>query len=115
MEPGAAYPDLQITHEFQRRGRVSPRLDTTYAASYRVDRQLFGRAARQGDPGSAQMFCSAEDDLFLRHAKTLRRFWRVIGPKKLIRLAQNRAERLARFNRKQVLKADDWMDQSLPF
>jgi hypothetical protein len=30
-------------------------------------------------------------------------------------MAQSAAERLARFNRKQVLKADDWMDQSLPF
>ena len=36
--------------------------------SGRVDRQLFGRAARQGDPGCAQMFASAEDDLFVRHA-----------------------------------------------
>ena len=26
-----------------------------------------------------------------------------------------RRDALARFNRKQVLKADDWMDQSLPF
>jgi hypothetical protein len=61
------------------------------------------------------MFCSAEDDLFLRHAAHLRRAWRAIGANRLIRFAQNRAERLARFNRKQVLKADDWMDQSLPF
>ncbi len=38
-----------------------------------------------------------------------------LGPTRLIRMAQARAERLARFNRKQVLKADDWMDQSLPF
>jgi preprotein translocase subunit SecA len=29
--------------------------------------------------------------------------------------AQRRAEHLARFNRKQVLKNDDWMDQALPF
>ena len=36
--------------------------------SGRVDRQLFGRAARQGDPGCAQMFACAEDDLFIRHA-----------------------------------------------
>ena len=90
-------------------------ISTEPHGSFRVDRQLFGRAARQGDPGCAQMFCSAEDDLFLRHAPHLRRAWRAIGPRKLIRLAQNRAERLARFNRKQVLKADDWMDQSLPF
>jgi preprotein translocase subunit SecA len=80
-----------------------------------VDRQLFGRAARQGDPGTAQMFCSAEDDLFLRHAQHLRHAWRVVGPERLIKLAQGRAERLARFNRKQVLQQDDWMDQSLPF
>jgi preprotein translocase subunit SecA len=83
--------------------------------SYRVDRQLFGRAARQGDPGSAQMFASAEDDLFIRHAKHTRKGWRAIGAERLIRICQNRAERLARFNRKQVLKNDDWMDQALPF
>ena len=83
--------------------------------SGRVDRQLFGRAARQGDPGSAQMFCSAEDDLFVRHAKHLRTMWRVIGATNLIQIAQARAEKLARFNRKQVLKADDWMDEAMPF
>ncbi len=38
--------------------------------------------------------------------------WAVVA---LIRIAQKRAEKLARFNRKQVLKSDDWMDQSLPF
>jgi len=90
-------------------------ISTEPHGSGRVDRQLFGRAARQGDPGSAQMFCSAEDDLFLRHAAKLRRFWRVIGPDRLIKLCQSRAERMARFNRKQVLKSDDWMDQSMPF
>jgi hypothetical protein len=61
------------------------------------------------------MFSCAEDDLFLRHAKSLRKTWRTFGADRLIRLAQNRAERLARFNRKQVLKSDDWMDQALPF
>ncbi len=83
--------------------------------SHRVDRQLYGRAARQGDPGCAQLFCSAEDDLFVRHAATTRRAWRVIGADRLIGIAQSRADRLARFNRKQVLKADEWMDESLPF
>jgi preprotein translocase subunit SecA len=84
--------------------------------SGRVDRQLFGRAARQGDPGSAQMFACAEDDLFIRHTYTaLRRNWRTVGADRLIKLAQWRAESLARFNRKQVLKNDDWMDQAVPF
>lgn len=84
-------------------------------ASGRVDRQLFGRAARQGDPGCAQMFCCAEDDLFVRHAKRLRKVWRGIGAARLIRIAQANAERLARFNRRQVLRQDDWMDQAVPF
>ena len=83
--------------------------------SGRVDRQLFGRAARQGDPGKAQMFACAEDDLLKRHADKLRRHWRRAGASRLIAIAQARAERLARFSRKQVLRSDDWMDQSLPF
>jgi preprotein translocase subunit SecA len=81
----------------------------------RVDRQLAGRAARQGDPGAYQLFCSVEDDLFVRHARHLRRLWRTIGAGRLIKMAQAHAERLARFNRKQVLKNDDWMDQAMPF
>lgn len=83
--------------------------------SGRVDRQLFGRAARQGDPGCAQMFASAQDDLLIRHAPRLRLSWRAIGAERLIAVAQARAEKLARFNRQQVLRNDDWMDQSLPF
>ena len=35
--PGAAYPDLEITHSFLRRGRVAPSVDTTYTATYRVN------------------------------------------------------------------------------
>ena len=90
-------------------------VSTEPAASFRVDRQLFGRAARQGDPGTAQMFASSDDDLFLRHAARSRKFWRVIGANRLIKKAQARADALARFNRKQVLKSDDWMDEALPF
>jgi preprotein translocase subunit SecA len=90
-------------------------LATEPHSSERIDRQLFGRAGRQGDPGTAQMYASAEDDLIKRHADRLRGKWRLIGGSRLIKLAQKRAERLARFNRKSVLRSDDWMDQSLPF
>jgi preprotein translocase subunit SecA len=90
-------------------------ISTEPHGSYRVDRQLFGRAARQGDPGAAQMFACAEDDLFVRHAKHIRKSWRTIGANRLIKFAQWKAEKLARFNRKQVLKQDDWMDQAVPF
>lgn len=40
--------------------------------SRRVDRQLAGRAARQGDPGSSQFFISADDQLFFELGKSLR-------------------------------------------
>jgi preprotein translocase subunit SecA len=35
--------------------------------SVRVDWQLFGRAGRQGQPGSAQAFVALDDDLLRRH------------------------------------------------
>ena len=45
--------------------------------SGRMDRQLVGRAARQGNPGAAQMFVSADDVLLQQHglwlAQALRR------------------------------------------
>ncbi|WP_158305649.1 hypothetical protein [Nocardioides sp. JS614] len=33
---GSPYPDLEITHRYLRRGRVVVRVDTTYAADFRV-------------------------------------------------------------------------------
>ena len=39
--------------------------------SGRMDRQLIGRSARQGDPGSAQMFVSADDTLLTCHGPWL--------------------------------------------
>ena len=106
--------DIKISKEIAALGGLHV-VATEPATSFRVDRQLFGRAARQGDPGNAQMFCSADDELFLRHAPWARKIWRRLGPDRVIRMAQNRAERLARFNRRQVLRSDDWMDSSLPF
>lgn len=35
--PGAAYPDLEITHDYRSKGSVSPSVDTTYAAQFRVN------------------------------------------------------------------------------
>lgn len=106
--------DIHISKEVAALGGLHV-ISTEPNTSFRIDRQLYGRAARQGDPGCAQLFCAANDDLFVRHAGTLRRFWRVIGADRLISLAQKNAERLATFNRRQVLKSDDWMDQAVPF
>lgn len=37
VEAGAPYPDLEITHDYVSKGGVSPRVDTTYAAQFRVN------------------------------------------------------------------------------
>ncbi|MDA7916511.1 prepilin peptidase [Verrucomicrobia bacterium] len=42
-------------------------LATEKHESLRVDRQLFGRSGRQGDPGGAQMFVSVEDEILKKH------------------------------------------------
>ena len=42
--------------------------------SARIDRQLFGRCARQGDPGSCEVLACVEDDLFARFAPRARRW-----------------------------------------
>jgi len=44
---------------------------TSFHASRRIDRQLTGRSARQGDPGSAQFMASAGDDLIIERAPEL--------------------------------------------
>ena len=41
---------------------------TEYHESARIDRQLFGRSARQGDPGTVQALVCLDDDAFLRYA-----------------------------------------------
>lgn len=37
VEAGAPYPDLEITHDYVSKGGLSPRVDTTYAAQFRVN------------------------------------------------------------------------------
>ncbi len=44
---------------------------TEYHESPRIDRQLFGRAARQGDPGSGEAIVALDDELFTVHAPRL--------------------------------------------
>ncbi|MBC8218031.1 MAG: hypothetical protein H8E73_06155 [Planctomycetes bacterium] len=94
--------------------------------SARIDRQLFGRGARQGDPGSAQGIFSLEDEIVARYAKNagayLRRRCantRGDSSSRLVRsvfhLAQFRAERLALRRRRSVLRTDHWLDEQLGF
>jgi len=94
--------------------------------SARIDRQLYGRGARQGDPGSAQGIFSLEDEIAARYAKNIaaylkRRYAHANDDisstlvRSVFRLAQSRAERLALRRRKSVLKTDHWLDEQLGF
>ncbi len=93
----------------------------------RIDRQLFGRCARQGDPGSCQAFISLEDELVQKHRRHLTAVMRHLrGPsykseistarwRRRIAALQRRAERIAGRMRQNVLFADNWLDDNLGF
>jgi preprotein translocase subunit SecA len=94
--------------------------------SRRVDRQLSGRAGRQGDPGSAQAFISADDELLCRFTLTpLREKMRsavargLPGAARLagsaVAYAQGAAQRAAFRQRSQVLEADARLAETLSF
>ncbi len=54
--------DIKLTPEVREAGGLAI-IGSERHDSRRVDRQLRGRAGRQGDPGSSQFFVSLEDDL----------------------------------------------------
>ena len=89
---------------------------TEYHDSRRIDRQLFGRSARQGDPGSGQAIVALDDNLFVTHAPWLAAWLarraasgRPVGPLALALLrlvAQAAAESRNRDARENTLKQD---------
>jgi preprotein translocase subunit SecA len=92
----------------------------------RIDRQLFGRAARQGDPGSAVAVVSLEDELLRRYLPHIssamnKRYHQTDKEvsstltRRVMDIAQRRAESLALRQRKGVLRTDDWLDEYLGF
>jgi preprotein translocase subunit SecA len=97
---------------------------TEPSTSARMDRQLFGRAGRQGDPGHAEYICSLQDSL-------LTNFWSdvllsllatAIGDARplpcwlarvLIKLPQLRNEYRDRTSRRQLLRRDSLLTTAL--
>jgi preprotein translocase subunit SecA len=92
--------------------------------SRRIDRQLRGRCARQGDPGSSKFFVSFEDDL-MRHFGDSRRLSGMMTKlgmrddeelqhpwlNKSVESAQRRVEERNYVQRKYTLQYDDVMNQ----
>ncbi len=99
-------------------------LATERHESRRVDRQLRGRCARQGDPGESKFFLSFEDDLMRnfgaaeRMTKIMERFGMAEGEElqhpwlnRSVETAQKRVEQRNYTGRKRVLEYDDVMNQ----
>ena len=91
--------------------------------SGRIDRQLAGRCARQGDPGTVEAILSWSDPLLVKYLpQWLRQLcaclppgWRAkLGPR-FIRWAQLQAEASHRRIRRELLMADDYLDDVVAF
>jgi preprotein translocase subunit SecA len=115
--------DIKIAPTVQRAGGLHVIL-TEFHESRRIDRQLFGRAGRQGDPGSHQSIVSLEDELFERFAsKALLRAARAVSGQELSPLiaralrrnSQAAAERHHAAERRLTLADDYRMDKNLGF
>lgn len=117
--------DIKLDREAHEAGGLHVVLTEMHSAR-RIDRQFIGRAGRQGDPGSAQMFVSLEDELVRLHAPRLAAASRTMGMTDelggfarrralaVFVLSQRRAEARARTSRAEVLRQDDWIEKHLP-
>ena len=98
---------------------------TEYNESRRIDRQLVGRSARQGDPGSAEVIAALDDDIFTSQAPRCVAWLRTLvtdqgqvpvwGVALLRRLAQGRIELLNRESRENKLRHGRRLAQVLSF
>ncbi len=113
--------DIKISDEVKKAGGLAI-IGTERHDSRRVDRQLRGRAGRQGDPGSSQFYVSLEDNLMRlfqseRIAKLMDRMGHQDGEviqhsmvTKSIERAQKKVEENNFGIRKRLLEYDDVMN-----
>ena len=116
--------DIRLGEGVAERGGLHVIL-TEYHESRRVDRQLLGRCARQGDPGSCQAIVSLEDEIYIVYAPAMTRLVKRLSndgaqvpdtlSEALRRLAQFRAERRSADVRVQTLELDRRLDRVLAF
>jgi len=117
--------DIKVAPEALEQGGLHV-IITERNTSARIDRQLVGRTARQGDPGSVQFFLSLEDELFTRYLTVGMRLqirqamaMHAPGARALALLGFARAQRVARRlgeqQRHAVLRMDNWLDEHLAF
>jgi preprotein translocase subunit SecA len=87
--------------------------------SARIDRQLFGRCGRQGDPGTVGAIVSLEDELIRVYLGAAGRLRSQVGSNRwrraLFSIAQLRAERANAGIRRQLLSVEDRLGDMLAF
>ena len=117
--------DIRLVADVARMGGLHVIVSERHESG-RIDRQLIGRCARQGDPGSYRVFISLEDELLKRFlpkpllmpvAKAQGRggaFAEVIA-NSAFDFAQSEAQRIAYRQRKSVLRMDTWLEEALAF
>ena len=111
--------DIRLTKASRQLGGLHV-IGTQRHESRRVDRQLAGRCARQGDPGSCQFFVSADDKLIADNDQDLaNRMIRSVDDDgecrndfsdEILRLQSSIQNRDFLQRRKLVLQ-DNWLDQ----
>jgi preprotein translocase subunit SecA len=109
--------DILLDDDVRQAGGVHV-VATEIHSSARIDRQLVGRSARQGDPGSFRFFLSLEDELLrclevsvLERVRTRAAVYGAAElPREFLKIfyrAQRMLERLASRHRKMLLKYED--------
>lgn len=112
--------DIRLDDESRTAGGLHV-IGVEYHDSARVDRQLLGRAGRQGDPGSGRFFTAADDAIWNTFPKLATRFRDVAESDGEIRAdltvevraARAEVEVRMRSNRRQVAAYDHWLDEVL--
>jgi preprotein translocase subunit SecA len=114
--------DIKLSEEARNAGGLHVIL-TEFHESPRVDRQLFGRSGRQGDPGTVRAIVAADDALFIRQTSIVGKLMSLTKSNRLrhillpiaTKLAQWRAEKQAFKARKQTLKQDKILHRLIGF
>ncbi len=116
--------DIKLDYNARKNGGLHVIL-TELHESKRIDRQLIGRCARQGDPGSFEYILSLDDGVFAEHGKAFKPIaqWLTIWPfplrqiwlARLMGLSQFLAERFYSRQRAKLINMDEQVSTSLAF
>jgi preprotein translocase subunit SecA len=115
--------DIKLSDEVSELGGLHVIL-TEFHESSRIDRQLFGRSARQGEAGTVEALVCLQDEVFTRYVPAAKAMYSklVRGPEVpptlarwLVRLAQSVAERHNARIRLDTLAQDKRLQQQLAF